>query len=920
MSEVLRFRIARAPKEGRKADMLNVPYPRAKDPDRPSSKPDASLFLSAESRVGAAPAVRRGDEMFKLASQRVASDAKSRPEDKHEWLASLNHFVADLDAVAGRLAGEELDAALQRWVEGLSPQDSMSATQIAQFLTEDKRWSSLRVEVGDSLIAQYITNPGSDALRKHTRQMQALGLIESLARSSRLASDAAQVARHYLHSVVILPSDVLSTEDSDSKTPDTSTASSKTPFVRRPAFTDLVVVKEEWSCYVAGEIAHIENVLQGERKVHEHILTEETETTETTETSTLNSLTLDQQTTERNSLQQEASKQTSYAIGVDGQVDVSAGYGPMDIATHLGASLNYSVDESQSKASETSKEIVSRSVEVVETQVKESRSTRNLLRVTERNTHLFDNRTNPNGPVVGLYRWVDKINRLQNFTYPHRFVMEFQLPEPAAWYRWAMTKKVVPDVDVPKPPSFTMDDKDRRKLKPSDVERNTFMDLVARFSATGIEPPPEDHLHVNAAKEFISDTTLPAGSRESPGLVPTMNGTIDLVVPEGYKAVSVSAALSAAPLLFKWKDQEISNNDNYQDALLGYHLVIGTVAIGGRKLSLLSADETTVNATNQSKGVPYRQAWLRARGELPKNEPPETGSSSEDYEPFNAQGKVTAVVTIGGAAKGSMSISLKCELKEQAYKRWQLETFEQLRIAHDNAKAAYDEAVANATAELELDFPANPPDRNAEIARDEIKRLVIEQLLGKTLMGYETALSPVDDAIGPVVDLDKAQESARLIQFVEQAFEWSNITYVLYPYYWADRTKWADLSRLQHTDTEFLRFLQAGSARVVLPARPGFEWATLFFSFTGKPWLGGAPPMPDDALYVSVAQEIQEQMDAPDDGLPGDAWEVRMPTTLITLDADPTLPKCNEARVLVTQPVPDLCGAGCATAAALPAS
>jgi hypothetical protein len=98
-----------------------------------------------------------------------------------------------------------------------------------------------------------------------------------------------------------------------------------------------VVVREEWSCYLPGEVAHIENVLQGEWKVRVHKRLEETETRQEEETTSTTFEERDTQTTDRQSLKEEAQQQTRLEIGLEGQVDTSGQHGPTRVNTHLGS-------------------------------------------------------------------------------------------------------------------------------------------------------------------------------------------------------------------------------------------------------------------------------------------------------------------------------------------------------------------------------------------------------------------------------------------------------------------------------------------------------------------------------------------------------------------------------------------------------
>lgn len=45
-------------------------------------------------------------------------------------------------------------------------------------------------------------------------------------------------------------------------------------------------------------------------------------------------------------------------------------------------------------------------------------------------------------------------------------------------------------------------------------------------------------------------------------------------------------------------------------------------------------------------------------------------------------------------------------------------------------------------------------------------------------------------------------------------------------------------------------------------------------------------PTPNDDAYLSVAEETKARQQHPNDGVPVDAWEVRLPTTLVWLEND----------------------------------
>ena len=74
----------------------------------------------------------------------------------------------------------------------------------------------------------------------------------------------------------------------------------------------------------------------------------------------------------------------------------------------------------------------------------------------------------------------------------------------------------------------------------------------------------------------------------------------------------------------------------------------------------------------------------------------------------------------------------------------------------------------------------------------------------------------------PEIDFDEAKAESRLHQFLEQALEWPNMTYLFYPYFWNRKGEWLKLAQLSVDDALFNRFLQdrlaagagAGAARL----------------------------------------------------------------------------------------------------------
>ena len=107
----------------------------------------------------------------------------------------------------------------------------------------------------------------------------------------------------------------------------------------------------------------------------------------------------------------------------------------------------------------------------------------------------------------------------------------------------------------------------------------------------------------------------------------------------------------------------------------------------------------------------------------------------------------------------------------------------------------------------------------------------------------------------------------------------------------ARRATWYASAIADNPDPLFAEFLKAGAARAVIPVRPQLEGDVRYFMMTGLIWGGGAMPEITDTDYLPITEEIRAR-DAPGTETPhGDPWEVTLPTTLIRLRDDDTLPE-----------------------------
>jgi hypothetical protein len=627
--------------------------------------------------------------------------------------------------------------------------------------------------------------------------------------------------------------------------------------VRKPGFADLYITREEWDHYEAAEIASIENILAKETKSHVHVLVNRTQTSTTTDTSTTTVKEQDTTTTDLSQLQQQSSSDVSIAAHVDGQVDVSGQYGPTQVSTHLGGSLDYSNAQSTSKSITQSHETVARAVTKVEKNTRQIRTVSTMTQSVDREEHKFDNQSAL--PVVGIYRWVDQIQNIELDRYPHRFLLEFELPEPGAWTRWLHLNDATRAMINPLPPPLTVTGlPGAAPLLPTYLADSTdprlvdYREFVARYNVQGVSPP-------NAPTKVVAvNLSVPqSGTDPSAASVYHVMSDYTLAVPDGYVATG-------------WTANAIS-------------MFAEDPTVGG----YVGPSESTIEVV--------------VGGAPPQSIPMHNGigTPTANFAGAISDGNIPVGVVAQLSSALEINIAVTCTATPASVQQWQTDTYAQISSAYTALLQAYNNEKAGLSVQTTNPAAGGSPTQNAQTVKYEIKRQVIEMITGVSFQGFDAINWDATGGHAPTTSLNAAAQIAPQIQFMEQAFEWETLSYICYPYYWGYSTRWPDLARLAGNDPDYLSFLQAGSARVVLAARPGFEDQVNFYINYGVLWGGGPMPAPGDENYLSIADEIKDQQQRPLDMTVVDAWQVRLPTTLIWLENNDGLPQNPSPTILV---------------------
>jgi hypothetical protein len=598
---------------------------------------------------------------------------------------------------------------------------------------------------------------------------------------------------------------------------------------------DYLKVEQNTHAYVEGEVAHIENVMAREYREKSTRRLRRSENTTTSSSDTEREQVNDTTTANRFEMQTEISKMAQEASDKSTQFGLNVNYNSsfgLSVNSSLGLSNAYhtSKEESTRQAMTQSQDITSRAMDRIVNKVHEERIEKIIDEFEENNSHGLDNRKGDKH-VVGVYRWVDKLMKNQIYNYGKRMMFEFMIPEPAKLHLLGMKEtKSADQTNLTKPD----DPRAAGNMQIADYSALT-NDVKLRYWAgkynAELESRPGDIYYVS--KSFSERDPAFMGSDE--GKIQIVSGSGELEIPKDYEVQEVEYRFNTYPHGFN-----------------GYHQAFMTIA--GRSTSWINS----INST-QMGGV---------------------------LSNFNVREKLAYSFTTGESPIINGSINAKCVLTPEAKTAWMQKTFNVIIKAYEDALIEYNNAVVEENNKAVVIKDSNP-NFYRQIENTVLRKNCISYMAdravnsthgygfagltqGSMFTDYETNLT------------SKLDKYTAFVKFMEQAFEWENLSYYLYPFYWGDKQNWMDLYQSENTDPLFRAFLQSGMARVVATVRPGFEDAVQFYLATGKIWNGGEVPVIGDELYLSIVDEMKQ----PKGVKQGKAWLTRLPTTLNILQAE----------------------------------
>lgn len=406
-------------------------------------------------------------------------------------------------------------------------------------------------------------------------------------------------------------------------------------------------------------------------------------------------------------------------------------------------------------------------------------------------------------------------------------------------------KRVLYDMNVPEPAAFLLralaheqpDVLTLQKPLPFTLQADglddvTYLYYAAAYGATGVQPPPERYRTVCMQWD---------GPPATDGAPVNITRSIPINVPNGYSATK---AFATAYWVF-WEGM----GDPSLTAIVGHRFL----ELGG------------------PTGISFQAS------------------------PLNDEvGDIPLTLLVDGPVRDfTFTVEVLCTRTDELYGNWQLRTADAILQASRERITDYETKWAALRTALKMLTFGQGDARKRQLERSELQKAALTVLTNQHFDG----LSAIEHSPQgyPQPFLPNVESVGRYVRFFEQAFEWDQMLYFYYPYFWGRKPYWIDRILLEDADDQFGDFLRAGSARVIVPVRKDFDVAVASFMASGT------VPTTDELRQFTTGEhlpflaELLGETGGPDTAKPyGDPWEVRLPTTLTVLRGDATLPRWKE--------------------------
>jgi hypothetical protein len=526
----------------------------------------------------------------------------------------------------------------------------------------------------------------------------------------------------------------------------------------------------------------------------------------------------------QNNLSNEINKVQKFDMSLEAGASVSASYGPVAVEASSKFGTSLSSSETTNSASSYARDVTQRAIKRIEKRSRETIRTERTIENEIKNSEGYDNQTSNHS--VGIYQWINEVYKAKLVQYESRLLLEFMGPEPGNMLLYAEnTPYTTQDNKLPIPPlPFT--------IGVDDIKPENYRQYIKNWGATDTTPPPPKTIVISKS---ISG---PEKAGEGDNRVPIHMKLNDesFAIPEGYNIDSITGDFGCTRRYNK-DDTRYHHYDKFQ------------ISIGDKFFEV----------NDYSRGITIQA----------------------NFDENNHWNNLPIAVTGYQARTFVLNLNAYCIANSVAIDKWRIETYSKLKQAYQTLLDDYNDKLALSRQRSFLSGSSgNNPDKNRQTEKEELKRACLSILTNQSFELFDS----INDPSGriPNIKFNQVKPEGDYIRFFETAFEWTQITYILYPYFGANPNKtWLRSLNLKVDDPKHEEFIKSGFARVVIPVRPEFQNAILQYLDNGTLWDGENPDDIDweHSMYVKPAIELMErQGKLLQNSILKDEWEFELPT------------------------------------------
>jgi hypothetical protein len=516
----------------------------------------------------------------------------------------------------------------------------------------------------------------------------------------------------------------------------------------------------------------------------------------------------EQGVTEKAEISQATMSQTQHTSGFNTGVTASGGFGPVNITSNFGYNVSDASTRSEQSSRRKTSDVTRRASTRAKQEHKFSFKVASAAGTEDQTVRRLRNPATDRAIRIDYYQLLRKW-RVDLYRYGVRLTYDISIPEPGLAVlskirriqelQDLLSKPNAPPTDFPASADA---------IRPEDYPR-----LLASFGGAPVEglPARTTSMSVPDIKSF-TDTHA---SESMPDYYP-----LSASIPDGYEVQSASLAYSVRT----FRDPDNNHPGRFRVLLAGE-----------------SSDVAQVNVPNDVS-VPrtFRETDVDVTGLLGRS------------------GDITLLYQASYLQDVAIALDLHLVLKDEVIDKWRLKAWTSLRDAVLAQQEVQRHGMRDELVRLQEELGGQDALSLRKAEREEVMRGVLRWLLGPAFEFHPAGVpAELYDERGGISRHNYETLSAfgEVIKFLHHAIEWENMTYIMYPYFWSHPDNWELKKYLRHPDLQHQAFLKAGSARVVLTIRPGFERE--FVDFMSGYFTPASGTLPDGDDYVTIAEEMR---------------------------------------------------------------